>query len=149
MIREIDPGSHEIAARIVEIQRAAYAVEAALIGFDGIPQLTETVDDVRSLQDICWRGCFEGGGMLVGLIAWARLDGITDIDRLAVDPAHSRRGYGRRLVRAVPTDHTTIVSTGAENGPAIALYLDEGFGQIGQTQIAPGVFTTKFSRAAR
>jgi hypothetical protein len=37
-----------VAAALVDLQRRAYAVEAALIGHDGIPQLTETVPQLRS-----------------------------------------------------------------------------------------------------
>lgn len=146
MIGVIDPTQPGVARRIVEIQRVAYAVEAALIGFDEIPQLAETVEQIMARNDLSWRGAFDGG-RLVGAIAWASNDGIADIDRLAVDPVVARKGFGRALVRAVPSDRTTIVSTGADNVPARDLYLSEGFVIVGRTAIAPGIFTTQFSRA--
>ncbi len=144
MLADIDPTA--VAARIVEIQLAAYAVEAALIGFDGIPQLSETADQVRSRTDLRWHGAFDDDGRLVGLIAWESVGGIVDIDRLAIDPLVARRGWGRRLVQAVPRDQPTIVSTGTENEPATNLYRDEGFVEVGRTEVAPGVFTTQFRR---
>jgi ribosomal protein S18 acetylase RimI-like enzyme len=148
VIAVIDPADPEVARRIVEIQQAAYAVEASLIGFNGIPQLTETAEDVIALSTMQWRGVFESE-QLAGVIAWELDEELVDIDRLAVAPRFGRRGYGRRLVRAVPTGQLTIVSTGTENLPARDLYLDEGFVAVGQTEIATGIFTTQFSRAAR
>ncbi len=148
MLADIDPTVALIADRIVEIQLAAYAVEAALIGFDGIPQLSETSDQVRSRTDLHWHGAFDDDGRLVGQIAWERIDDVTDIGRLAIDPMAARRGWGRRLVRAVPRDQATIVSTGTENEPATNLYRDEGFVEVGRTEVAPGVFTTQFRRPA-
>ncbi len=145
MIRAIDPTNEVTARRIVEIQRSAYAVEAELIGFTGIPQLDETVEHVRGLAHLNWNGAFKGP-LLVGLIAWERTDTGIEIDRLAVDPASRRRGHGRQLVRSVPTDRTVIVSTGAANAPAVGLYASEGFEQTGSVEIAPGVQLARLQR---
>jgi ribosomal protein S18 acetylase RimI-like enzyme len=147
VIVPIDPSEPGLAERLVEIQRGAYAIEADLIGFDGIPQLTETPQQVRALGHMHWRAIVEDE-ILAALIAWEDTSTVIDIDRLAVDPAFARRGYGRRLVRSVPTDRPTIVSTGADNTPACRLYVDEGFTITGQSEIAPGVFTTQFGRPA-
>lgn len=145
MIAVINPSVPMVARRIVEIQRAAYAVEASLIGFDGIPQLSETAEQVVSLRPMHWRGAFDGEE-LVGLIAWELIQEVIDIDRLAIDPRFARRGHGRRLLQSVPVDTGAIVSTGTENLPARDLYLAEGFVAMGQTEVAPAIFTTQFSR---
>ena len=144
-VTPIDLQAPGIADRIVEIQRAAYAVEAELIGFDGIPPLTETTDQVRSRTDLHWRGVHEHGA-LVGVIAWSVDDHANDIDRLAVVPRWARRGHGRRLVRAVPSDRPTVVSTGTANIPALALYRGEGFRAVETTEIAPGITITHLRR---
>ncbi len=145
MISPLDPTDRATAARVVEIQRVAYAVEAGLIGFDGIPQLIETVDDVAALSNLQWRAAHDDG-QIAGVIAWEVDGDLIDIDRLAVDPAFARRGHGQRLVQSVPTDRHTIVSTGSDNTPAKNLYLRLGFHEIGRTEIASGIFTTQFSR---
>lgn len=145
MIQVIDPRGSDVAARIVTIQRSAYAVEASLIGFDGIPQLVETVDDVMALANMSWRGAFVNTSM-AGIIEWQVEAEVVDIDRLAVDPRFTGKGHGRRLVQAVPTDQMIIVSSGTDNAPAYGLYLSEGFRPAGKTEVAPGVFTTQFSR---
>jgi hypothetical protein len=51
----IDATDPKTAHRLVEIQRAAYAVETELIGFDGIPTLHDAVDDVMT-HDLQWLG---------------------------------------------------------------------------------------------
>ncbi len=148
MVSELDPTHAAVAERIVEIQQAAYAVEAELIGFEGIPQLGETTADVQSRTALHWLGSFVGE-RLVALIAWEIDGGLLDIDRLAVDPQFARQGHGRRLVQAVPREHATIVSTGSANAPAVALYLSEGFTETGRTEIAPGILTTQFHRPGK
>jgi GNAT superfamily N-acetyltransferase len=146
MLCSIDPTDPDVAARIVEIQRAAYAVEAALIGFDGIPQLAETPDQVRELGAMQWVGAF-ADDLLIGVIAWEQNDQNVEIDRLAVDPQCARKGYGRRLVQSVPATGITSVSTGAANSPAVSLYLQEGFKQVASLEVAPGVLVAHFRRS--
>lgn len=144
-VRPIDHTARGTAARIVAIQRTAYAIEAELIGFDGIPPLHESVEDVVALQGLQWRAAFEGE-TIIGIIAWSIDGDAIEIDRLAVDPSWSLRGHGRRLVRSVPDAAVVYVSTGSLNQPAIALYESEGFAQIGTIEIEPGVFITKLRR---
>ena len=148
MLGDVDPTVEAVAERIVEIQQAAYAVEAELIGFEGIPQLDETVADVQARTDLHWLGSFVEE-RLVALIAWEIDGGLLDIDRLAVDPQFARQGHGRRLVQAVPRELATIVSTGSANAPAVALYMSEGFVETGRTEIAPGISTTQFHRPGK
>jgi ribosomal protein S18 acetylase RimI-like enzyme len=145
MLRPIDPTVPDVAARIVEIQQAAYRVEADLIGFDGIPQLAETADRIQALGNMHWIGAFVDD-VLVGIIAWEQDGHDVDIDRLAVDPQHARQGLGRRLVQSVPATGVTSVSTGHANGPAVNLYSREGFEQVGSVAVAPGVRITRLQR---
>jgi ribosomal protein S18 acetylase RimI-like enzyme len=131
-IREMEPGADgTIAGQLFRVQRAAYAVEAALIGDDRIPALRESLDDLRAAP-LHWLGAFTAGdapplapvpeppdaastrpcepagpqdpaGRLVGAVAWTEDATTLDIDRLVVDPAAHRRGVGRALVGAVLT----------------------------------------------
>ena len=67
-----------------------------------------------------------------------RAEGIGEVKRMYVDPAHRGRGYSRTLLRAL-VQHArdaglreVWLETGTRQGPAIALYESEGF-----TPIAP------------
>lgn len=134
--------------RLWELQRAAYAVEAGLIGFDGIPALRETLAGLR--------GCGEtflgvsGVSGLAGAVSWTRRhDGTLDICRLVVHPRAHRRGIATTLLDrldAVEPAELTVVSTGTANRPALALYQRRGFVPAGQRQIAPGVTITLLER---
>src|SRR5690349_1712014 len=96
----IAPSEDEsLAHAVMAVQRAAYTVEAALMGDDRIPPLHESVADLCA-ADLVWLAAFDGES-LAGAIAWADDPVELDIDRLVVDPARHRRGIGRALVRAV------------------------------------------------
>ncbi|NND02227.1 MAG: GNAT family N-acetyltransferase [Acidimicrobiia bacterium] len=141
-VRHFDVTDEAVAARVVQLQRAAYAVEAKLIGFDGIPPLHDTVADVQA-HKIVWVGAFQGDN-LVGGLGYSDDGPVRDIDRLFVDPAEARRGIGRALVSSV-LDHPELhVSTGAANHPARELYESLGFVAAGQREIAVGVTVTSF-----
>ena len=120
MLRRIDLNDDDVAARVVEIQHAAYRIEADLIGFDGIPPLHETVADVRR-HDLCWLGSWENEDM-AAIIAWTEANGVCEIDRLAVHPNFMRHGHGRALISPLLRHQLVVVSTGTANIPARRLY---------------------------
>ena len=88
-----DPG---LAARLLEIQHAAYAIEARLIGDDRIPPLSEDVTELVG-AGLDWLVA-TGGGAVLGALALTDDGGGTGIDRLVVDlvtdgpPVRPRRG---------------------------------------------------------
>jgi ribosomal protein S18 acetylase RimI-like enzyme len=126
------------------VQRLAYAVEAEIIGFDGIPPLHETLEELRASGET-FLGLYDEEG-LVGAVSY-ELDGSTvDICRLVVHPRAHRRGIATKLLDALP-DGPQIVSTGTRNEPALRLYRKRGFVEIGTREIAPGVTITELSNA--
>ena len=145
---DVDEG---LAREVLALQRDAYAVEAALIGSDGIPALTETLDQLRDAGET-WLGCFDGAG-LTGAVAWQLLDdGTVDICRLVVAPRAFRAGVATALLDEL--DHRypanpMIVSTGSANGPALSLYERRGFRPVRQREVAPGLMVTELARPAK
>ena len=132
-----------MASRVVELQRAAYAVEADLIGFDSIPPLHDTAADVLA-SELTWVGAFRGKA-LVGGLAYIDHTDHRDIDRLFVEPGHARRGIGRALVQSVLDAPEVRVSTGTANRPAAELYESLGFVAGPVREIAPGVTVTSWT----
>jgi ribosomal protein S18 acetylase RimI-like enzyme len=133
-----------------ELQRAAYAIEAELIGFEGIPPLHETPQELRDCAE-SFLGMSDENG-LAGAVSWARLqDGTLDICRLVVHPRAHRRGVATTLLDSLdvlePAD-VAVVSTGTANRPAITLYRSRGFTPTGEREIAPGVTVTLLERRA-
>ncbi|GAA1148895.1 hypothetical protein GCM10009630_54190 [Kribbella jejuensis] len=150
LITALDVTDHELATRLLEIQHAAYAVEAELIGFDGIPPLQEDLHELMASTEH-WLGRYDGSH-LVGAVAYELPDERTvEISRLIVDPKHARRGHGRALL-----DHldeleprpVSEVSTGAANTPAVNLYLSRGYTKTADVEVAPGIYITRFRRGS-
>ncbi|GAA1319178.1 GNAT family N-acetyltransferase [Streptomyces sp. NBC_00264] len=131
-----------------DLQRASYAVEARLIGFDGIPPLHESLEQLRTCDESCLGVRDEL--RLVGAVAWTRLpNGALDICRLVVHPVAHRRGVATALLDAldlIEPAELTVVSTATANLPAVALYRRRGFIPVGERQVAPGVTITLLER---
>ena len=143
-VERFDLTNRAVAERILEIQRLAYRVEADLIGFDGIPPLHETLDELMR-QSLEWIG-IRADGQIVAALAYVTDSDVLDIDRLVVAPDHFGRGYGSALVSSL-LDHPRItVSTGTANLPARRLYEKLGFTVIDEVEISPNVTVTRYER---
>ncbi|MDR6175508.1 ribosomal protein S18 acetylase RimI-like enzyme [Nocardioides zeae] len=145
-VEPLDPASSPaLAAALLRLQRASYAVEAVLIGDDRIPPLHEDQDALVA-ADLRWWG-ERDDGRIVGAIG-VRDDGggEADLDRLVVDPAWFRRGIGGRLVRHLQAQHRrVVVSTGRSNAPARLLYGRAGFAHRGDREVLPGLWVSDYA----
>ncbi|OLZ47176.1 GNAT family N-acetyltransferase [Streptomyces amritsarensis] len=152
LIRPLDLSDDATAAAVHRIGRAAYAVEAEIIGFDGIPALRESLAEMRA-QDLRWVGAVSEGGELAGFLAWEEgPGGGIGIDRLCVAPAFFRRGVASLLLRHALAElfpgRPVQVSTGAANTPAVRLYEALGFTRGPDFSPVPGLAMASFGRAA-
>jgi len=147
-VEELDITDRPTAARVLEVQRAAYASEAALIGYDPIPGRYETLQDlIATASRLEWSG-IRSGGTIVAAMAMSTDAGTDDIDRLVVDPAWFRLGLARALIASLPLSAVVTVSTGSDNRPGIALYESMGFTAVSERPIAPDVMITHLRRLA-
>ena len=150
-IEAIDVGDPVVATDVLALQRRSYRVEAEAIGFDAIPPLVESLEQ---LQACCehFLGAFVED-RLAGIVSWKLVGETLDLHRLAVDPAFFRRGIGAALVRAAlaaePHATRAIVQTGAANEAAKLLYRREGFADAGEREVAPGLRVALFERSLR
>ncbi len=147
-VRRLDIGDRAVATDLLELQRRAYRVEAELIGSDGIPPLTETLDELGASGETFF-GAFVDG-VLAGAVSWRVEAGTLDLHRLVVDPERFRSGIGTALVRAALQAERgarrAVVQTGAANDPAKRLYLREGFEEVEDVEVVPGLWVTRFAR---
>ncbi|WP_329103947.1 GNAT family N-acetyltransferase [Streptomyces sp. NBC_01439] len=150
-IRTLDLTDDAIAAAVHRIGRAAYAVEAELIGFDGIPALGEGLARMRALP-LNWVGAVAEDGEPAGFLAWEETPEGISIDRLCVAPSWFRRGVASLLLRHALTElfpgRLVEVTTGAANAPAVALYERLGFTRGRDFSPVPGLIMASFGRAA-
>jgi ribosomal protein S18 acetylase RimI-like enzyme len=147
-IRPLDLGDPETVADLVRLQRASYRVEADLIGFEDLPPLRETPEELEAVQE-SFLGAYEDERLL-GAIAFFRHPEWVDIYRLVVQPDAFRRGIATRLLDALDELHPdaayTTVATAEENAPAVELYRRRGFEIVGHTTVAPGIRIVRFER---
>lgn len=144
----LDLSDDRTAEAVHAVGRRSYAVEAEIIGFDGIPALRESLEDMRA-EPLRWLGIGDPATELpVAFVAYAvEADGTVDIDRLCVDPGWFRKGLARTLLTHLLDTHPdadVIVSTGAANAPAVTLYTGMGFTPAGTSSPAPGLEMAHF-----
>ena len=133
------------APALLELQRAAYQVEADLIGFQGIPALYESLEELQNTQETFY-GAYQNQ-VLIGAVSYRLRDTILDIHRLVVAPTHFRQGVARRLLEYLQKTHADIekivVQTGSQNTPALALYQSFGFVLQEEISLTQGVKVTR------
>ncbi|WP_068773367.1 N-acetyltransferase [Paenibacillus sp. FJAT-26967] len=144
MITVLDVQQEETARTMLSVQIPSYQVEADLIGFQGIPQLRDTVEKLQESGEN-FVGFLEAGE-LAAFISYTEDSGEVDICRLVVHPRHFRKGIARKLVRHVLLNivqgRKAVVSTGTLNKPALSLYKSLGFVEVREIGFAPGVSIT-------
>lgn len=146
-VAAVDQRDPDTAVELVALQRRAYAVEAELIGYDRIPPLVESAQQLMESSLTIWALMEQGA--VVGLIGFTEEPGTVDIDRIAVDPAHFRRGYARLLLNRLHDQHpgcAFVVSTGAANAPAMALYERLGYERVGERTVVQTLVVVDFHR---
>lgn len=148
-VRMLDHTRRDVAEVVREVQRAAYAAEAGVIGYDGMPGLRETVEDVMRLRLMMLGLTIDAE--VAGVLGYRRTGGTVDIDRLAVRPSRLRRGVGRELLTNLHVREQSAtrfeVSTGADNQPAVRLYEAMGY-RVSRRQVAAGVRLAHFARTS-
>lgn len=148
MILPLDLSDEARANELLTLQRASYAVEAALIGTSDIPPLKDTPETLARCGETFY-GYFEGDS-LIGAISYKVKDNVLDIHRLVVHPDHFRKGIGSSLVASVeetePRPRRILVSTGSDNGPAKNLYLSLGFRETREVEVAPKLRVVVFEK---
>jgi ribosomal protein S18 acetylase RimI-like enzyme len=144
VIEALELGDAATLRALVELQRAAYAVEAQLLGTDAIPALHETPEALAASGET-FLGAFEDG-RLVGAVSYKLAADVLDIHRLVVHPRAFRRGIATRLLDALPAAARTVVATGAANAPARALYERRGFRVARERELPDGLRIVELER---
>lgn len=137
-----------VAGRVLEIQHAAYAVAADIVGYDSIPPLQETLAELQS-QPLIFLGV-SCAGTLAGVLGYRRRGDTVDIDRLAVHPMFLRRGLATKLLRELlvrERDAGFTVSTGLSNHAAVNLFERFDFLITGEAEPVSGAKIVVLQRA--
>lgn len=149
MIKQINHLDRHTAKQILDVQFPAYKIEAQIIGFDGIPQLKDTVETIETSSEIFIGYTKEE--RLIAFLSYSKEENEYQICRLVVHPDYFKQGIARKLLRyfineIVSPLQKVIVSTGADNVPAINLYKSEGFVFLKDIEVAPNFYISLFER---
>lgn len=147
MIFDLNHRLENTAKEIRKIQQSAYRIEADLMGFDGLPQLKESVLEIQNADEL-----FIGhtGMPLKGFLSYKEEGRLIDIHRLAVAPEYFREGVASDLLEGLFArfeERDFLVNTGAANEPAKNLYRKHGFIEQRVFEAEPGVWCTEFIKS--
>jgi len=126
----IDHTVGQIAAQVQAIQSAAYLQEAKLLGASWFPPLERTAADIQRSPDLFFGAYADDVLVGVASLGAASPDRHATIASMTVAPTYQRRGIARALLASLMArldGQNVIVSTGARNTPALALYSSFGF----------------------
>ncbi|WP_174733680.1 GNAT family N-acetyltransferase [Mesobacillus harenae] len=136
------------ACEVIALQRVSYQVEAELIGTNDIPPLKETAEELSACGET-FIGYYEREN-LAGVLSYKLNGSQIDLHRVMVHPDYFRNGIAGKLLDAVevkfPEAREMIVSTGAENLPAVRLYEKLGFLPAGEIIFMSGLKIAHFKK---
>lgn len=148
MIIQLNNKDNTIAEKIVKLQQSSYKIEAEIIGFDGIPPLKDTVDDVKRCDEIFYGFYVEN--VLASLISYKIDENTLDIYRVAVHPCYFKKGIATQMINYIEEINRgikkIIVSTGLKNQPAINLYLSLGFKKVNEIEVERDFYIALFEK---
>lgn len=148
MIRPLDLSDLLVTEELYHLQQAAYRVEAEKIGFDELPPLLETFEELSSCDET-FLGWF-AEDRLIGAVSYTANNQTVTICRLVVDPEYFRQGVGMKLLAAAEQKNAGAalfqVSTGRDNDPAVTLYLSSGYHWERDLEVAPGITISFFRK---
>jgi len=149
MIRKLNHTIPDIAARINELQKESYRVEAGLIHYPNHPNLNQAINDIQmSVENFIG---YEDEKVLAGVISYELEDQKKlTICRLVIKPSYFGRGIARKLIRAVqdmePDVTQLVVGTAKKNHPAVNLYIKEGFRLFHEFKTDDGLELVRFRK---
>ena len=148
--RKLDHRCEATALQIHRLSRAAYQVEAELLGVPEFPPLNTTVRDFLNSSSRFF-GCIKDNDLVAAVEIEDTGRHHIHIASLVVSPDYFRRGLGRRLVLWT-LEHLTwkvaTVSTDIGNIPAIRLYEQLGFQKSSQRRLDEHFTIVTFSMSS-
>jgi ribosomal protein S18 acetylase RimI-like enzyme len=140
MINILDQQEETIAEKMHHVFQASYAVEAALLEAKDFPPLKRSIQDFKN-SDTSFFG-YSIGKELAAVIEIEPSPNRFHICSLVVHPKYFRRGIGSELITFIfklLIGNKITVETGLANIPAITLYKNFGFKEVGQYDTDHGI----------
>lgn len=136
-VTRLDLDDDAVAEAVWEISRAAYQVEADLLGVAQCAAAHQRGVQLRRLG-LCWLGAY-ADRHLAGVLGYRQVEAGLELRRLAVDPCRFRTGVASGLLAALPPAAVITVRASVGNAPALALYARHGFVPRGESILDSGI----------
>lgn len=146
-IETVDPSDTEHLPELHDLMRAAYAIEASILGCTSFPPLEESKASLSATSEHLF-GAWENR-TLVGVLAFDSKGGQTAITRLVVAPERFRQGVASFLLAHFIRNfgHGILsVATGFNNNPAIKIYKKHGFKIVKSWRSKEGILLVELLR---
>ncbi|SNT13044.1 Acetyltransferase (GNAT) domain-containing protein [Ekhidna lutea] len=148
MITELNHKDETVAKRIRTVFQASYAVEAKLLKAENnFPPLQRPIDEFIKTDNSFYG--FHQGVTLAAVMEIKEDGDSAHIQSLVVDPVFFRKGIASKLLGFLFENFDAkifTVETGAENGPAIALYERFGFTLMKKWMTEFGIEKVRFEK---
>ena len=147
MISQLGHTKENIARSIREVFQASYVVEAELLKAVDFPPLKRPLKDFINSSNTFFG--FWIGNELAAVVEIKSEEKFVHIQSLVVHPNFFRRGIASQIMTFVIAQYGSemlMVETGADNGPAIALYKRFGFIEVKQWMTDIGIMKVRFER---
>lgn len=149
MIKKIDITNPEKAFDVLMVQRPSYKAEAAIIRYDKIPPLQDTLETLMACEETFYG--FYLRGVLCGAISCKRDNRTVDLHRLMVHPDYFQKGIAQQLLnyleQQVKKADRLVVSTASKNKPAVNFYIKNSFKEIDKVITADGLSIVRFAKS--
>lgn len=125
LIKRINITNEYVAQDILTLQKLAYEIEADLENHRFIPYLTQGLSDLMREEEAIYLAYYADDKMLGAMSFKISNNGVLDLGRMMVHPAHFRQGIASALMNHAKEHfylRKIIAQTGAKNTPAIAFF---------------------------
>ncbi|MDR1487535.1 MAG: GNAT family N-acetyltransferase [Deltaproteobacteria bacterium] len=127
----IQPAQKDALPLILELQKKAFWEEAEFINDFTIGPLVQTLDDlIREFETFTFLQATDETGRIIGSVRGEKVEDVTFISKLVVDPNCQGKGLGQKLLTAIETElpsNTYKIHTRDQNIKALNLYLKNNY----------------------
>ena len=119
-------------SEILELQRRAFRISAAILGKTDVLPLRQTLDDLREESRTYTILKYVSAGVIAGTIRGKVLEnGNCYVAKLAVDPSYQNKGIGRKLLSALESQFSYCrgfeLITSMDTPNTVHLYKSAGY----------------------